>query len=382
MNQLLKAIPDNAGLLIVGDVDQLPSVGPSAVLADLIDSGRIPTVRLTEIFRQAQTSQIIVNAHRMNQGRAPEKTPSGKDTDFFYITAETPKEIFAKLIQVVTERIPQKFGFHPVNDVQVPTPMNRGCLGVRALNVELQQRLNGDSEPKIHRFGSIFAPGDKVLQTVNNYDKEVFNGDIGRIEKIDVEESLVHIDFDGRRVEYEFGELDEVSLAYATSIHKSQGSEYPVVVIPLTTQHYMLLERNLVYTGVTRGKQLVVILAQPKALAMAVRTQKSARRLTHLPARLADIPVPRFPPPETEPMTEVLQIPPNQMSPGALQGMIEEFVTRDGTDYGERETELARKVAQVSAQLRSGQAGIFFYPDSETFQILPKDQFTGGMVHR
>jgi exodeoxyribonuclease V alpha subunit len=407
MNQLLKAIPDNAGLLIVGDVDQLPSVGPGAVLADLIDSGRIPTVRLTEIFRQAQTSQIIVNAHRINQGRAPEKTPSGKDTDFFYITAETPEEIFAKLIQVVTERIPQKFGFHPVNDIQVLTPMNRGGLGVRALNVELQQRLNGDSEPKIHRFGSIFAPGDKVLQTVNNYDKEVFNGDIGRIVKIDVEESLVHIDFEGRRVEYEFGELDEVSLAYAASIHKSQGSEYPAVVIPLSTQHYMLLERNLVYTGVTRGKQLVVILAQPKALAMAVRTQKSARRLTYLPSRLTEIsePQPMAPTPDSvpdaiqmpvdemslnEPLTDnatvppvpspervpdVIRIPPDQMSARALQGMIEEFVTRDGTDYGEQETELAKKVAQVHVQLQKGQAGIFFYPDDESFEILPKEQF-------
>lgn len=187
------------------------------------------------------------------------------------------------MIQVVTERIPQKFGVHPVRDIQVQTPMNRGGLGVRALNVELQQRLNGASEPRITRFGATFAPGDKVLQTVNNYDKEVFNGDIGRIETIDLEESLIKIDFEGRLVEYEFGELDEVSLAYAASIHKSQGSKYPVVVIPLATQHYMLLERNLVYTGVTRGKQLVIILVQPKA----VRTQKSARRLTNLPAKLA-----------------------------------------------------------------------------------------------
>ncbi|MFM2006214.1 MAG: hypothetical protein RLZZ09_1869 [Pseudomonadota bacterium] len=380
MNQLLKAIPDNAALLIVGDVDQLPSVGPGAVLADLIDSGRIATVRLTEIFRQAQTSQIIVNAHRINQGKAPEKTPSGKDSDFYYIAAETPEEIFAKLIQVVTERIPQKFGFHPVSDIQVLTPMNRGGLGVRALNVELQQRLNGDSEPKINRFGSTFAPGDKVLQTVNNYDKDVFNGDIGRIDTIDLEESLVHIDFDGRLVDYEFGELDEVSLAYATSIHKSQGSEYPAVVIPLTTQHYMLLERNLVYTGVTRGKQLVVILAQPKALAMAVRTQKSARRLTHLPARLVEIPDPAPIEPPSPPNPEALLIPPDKVSPRALQGMIEEFVTRDGTDYGERETELAEKVAQVRAQLQSGKAGIVFYPQQETFQILSREEFPEGMV--
>jgi len=164
--------------------------------------------------------------------------------------------------------------------------MNRGGLGVHALNAELQQRLNGQSEPKITRFGSSFAPGDKVIQRVNNYDKEVFNGDIGKIVKIDLEESQVVIEFDDRAVDYEFGELDEISLAYAASIHKSQGSEYPAVVIPLTTQHYMLLERNLVYTGVTRGKKLVVVIAQPKALAMAVRNQKSTRRLTNLTARL------------------------------------------------------------------------------------------------
>jgi exodeoxyribonuclease V alpha subunit len=258
-------------------------------LADLIDSSQIPTVRLTEIFRQAQTSQIIVNAHKINQGKLPERTPNGATSDFYYISAETPEEIFGKLVQVVTERIPQKFGFHPIRYIQVLTPMNRGGLGVRALNAELQQRLNGDSEPKITRFGSSFAPGDKVIQMVNNYDKEVFNGDIGKIDRIDLEESQVFVDFDGRTVEYEFGELDEISLAYATSIHKSQGSEYPAVVMPLTTQHYMLLERNLVYTGVTRGKKLVVIIAQPKALAMAVKTQRSARRLTNLPARLAGI---------------------------------------------------------------------------------------------
>lgn len=171
MNQLLKAVPSSAGLLIVGDVDQLPSVGPGAVLSDTIASGRVPVVRLTEIFRQAQTSQIIVNAHRINQGQLPVKTPNGESTDFFYIAAETPEDIFAKLIQVVTERIPGKFNFDPINDIQVLTPMNRGGLGVHALNAELQQRLNGQSEPKITRFGSSFAPGDKVIQRVNNYDK-------------------------------------------------------------------------------------------------------------------------------------------------------------------------------------------------------------------
>ncbi|MGJ0484359.1 MAG: SF1B family DNA helicase RecD2 [Methylomicrobium sp.] len=286
MNQLLKAVPSRAALLIVGDVDQLPSVGPGAVLADIISSGQIPTVRLTEIFRQAATSQIIVNAHKINQGQMPQAETGGEKSDFYCIHADTPEDVFAKLIHVVTERIPKRLGFHPVTDIQVLTPMNRGGLGARSLNVELQARLNGESEPKIAKYGSTYAPGDKVIQNVNNYDKEVFNGDIGTVQKIDLEESLLKIQFDERLVEYEFNELDEISLAYATSIHKSQGSEYPVVVIPLAMQHYLLLERNLLYTGVTRGKKLVVIVAQPKALGMAVRTQRSQKRLTNLVARL------------------------------------------------------------------------------------------------
>lgn len=286
MNQLLKAIPTHAALLIVGDVDQLPSVGPGAVLADIIASGQIPTVRLTEIFRQAATSQIIVNAHKINQGQVPAAEQAGDASDFYCLHAETPEEVFAKLIQVVTERIPKRFGFDPVNDIQILTPMNRGGLGARSLNVELQARLNGNSEPKITKYGSTYAPGDKVIQNVNNYDKDVFNGDIGRILSIDQEEGLLYVRFDDREVEYEFSELDEISLAYATSIHKSQGSEYPVVVMPLAMQHYTLLERNLVYTGVTRGKQLVVIITQPKALGMAVRTQRSRKRLTNLVGRL------------------------------------------------------------------------------------------------
>lgn len=286
MNQLLKAIPTEAAVLIVGDVDQLPSVGPGSVLADIIDSGQIATVRLTEIFRQASTSKIITNAHRINHGQMPVVDKTEALSDFYCLYAETPEEIFAKLMQVVLERIPQRFHFHPVNDVQILTPMNRGGLGARSLNIELQARLNGHSEPKITRFGNTYAPGDKVIQRINNYDKEVFNGDIGIIKAIDLEESQVKILFDDREVDYEFSDLDEITLAYATSVHKSQGSEYPVVVIPLAMQHFMLLERNLLYTGVTRGKQLVVVIAQPKALAMAVKNQQSQRRITHLAARL------------------------------------------------------------------------------------------------
>ncbi|MCL2458967.1 MAG: ATP-dependent RecD-like DNA helicase [Desulfobulbus sp.] len=287
MNKLLAAVPDRAALLLVGDVDQLPSVGPGAVLADILASGAVATVRLTEIFRQAAASQIIVNAHRINHGDMPLKHETKELADFYFVAAATPEEIRAKLLQVVVERIPKRFGLHPVKDIQVLTPMNRGGLGAHALNTELQQALNGGGQPRVVRFGTTYAQGDKIIQTVNNYDKEVFNGDIGRILEIDPDEGLLWADYYGRRVEYAFGELDEVALAYATSIHKSQGSEYPAVVIPLAMQHYLLLARNLLYTAVTRGKKLVTIIGQPKALAMAVKNFNVNRRLTNLRARLA-----------------------------------------------------------------------------------------------
>ena len=291
MHQLLRAIPDQAAVLLVGDVDQLPSVGPGSALSDIITSGRIPTVRLTEIFRQAATSQIIVNAHRINQGKMPVEPDETEDgeaimRDFYVISAETPEDIQDKLLRVVTERIPQRFGLHPIRDVQVLTPMNRGSLGARALNAVLQKALNPDAAPQVTRFGWTYAPGDKVIQTVNNYDKDVYNGDIGRVEQVDVEDGIITLNFDGRAVAYDLGDLDEVALAYTATVHKSQGSEYPAIVIPMATQHYPMLERNLLYTGVTRGKQLVVIIGQPKALAIAVRTMKSMRRLTNLTERL------------------------------------------------------------------------------------------------
>ena len=229
MSQLLRAIPDNAAVLLVGDVDQLPSVGPGAVLADIISFERIPTVTLTEIFRQAATSQIIVNAHRINQGQFPVMREDGQ-SDFYVIPADSPEDIQAKLLRVVTERIPQRFGLHPIRDVQILTPMNRGSLGARALNAVLQQALNPEATPKVTRFGWTYAPGDKVIQTVNNYEKDVYNGDIGQVAQVDMEEGQVAIDFDGRVVTYDVGELDEVALAYAATVHKSQGSEYPVVV--------------------------------------------------------------------------------------------------------------------------------------------------------
>ncbi len=202
------------------------------------------------------------------------------------IPIETPEEIHDKLLHIVTQRVPKRFRFDPMRDIQVLTPMNRGGIGTRALNIALQQQLNGNAEPKITRFGWTFAPGDKVIQNVNNYHKEVFNGDIGNITKVDLEENTITVDFDNRLVEYEFGELDEIALAYATSIHKSQGSEYSVVVIPVAMQHYVMLARNLIYTGVTRGKQLVILIGQPKALSMAIHNNKTTKRLTGLRYRL------------------------------------------------------------------------------------------------
>lgn len=285
-NRLLQAIPRHAALLLIGDIDQLPSVGPGAVLSDLIQSNTLATVVLTEIFRQAAGSGIIVNAHRINSGQMPLKQEQGKLHDFYLVAADSAEEIHSKLLQIVTERIPERFGFKPLLDIQILAPMNRGGIGTRSLNIMLQQALNGAAEPKVSRFGWTFAPGDKVLQNINNYDKEVFNGDIGNIESVDLEQSTLLINFDGRAVEYDFAELDELSLAYAVSIHKSQGSEYPVVVVPLATQHYIMLARNLLYTAVTRGKQLVVIVGQKKALAMAVNNVRTNNRVTALQQRL------------------------------------------------------------------------------------------------
>lgn len=291
MSHLLKSIPDTCSLMLVGDVDQLPSVGPGAVLANLIESGTLPTVRLTEIFRQAAQSQIVVNAHKINRGLMPDYKPvAGQKTDFYFLEAETPEHAHAKLMHVVTDRIPNRFGFDPIRQIQVLVPMNRGSLGMRALNMDLQKSLNKQYATGIQRYGWTFSVGDKVIQTVNNYEKEVFNGDIGFIVQVNTDkqkdEENVVIQFDTRAVIYELDELDEIALAYATTIHKAQGSEYPAVVIPLTMQHFPLLERNLLYTGVTRGKSLVIIIGQLKALGMTVHTVRSSQRLTNLVNRL------------------------------------------------------------------------------------------------
>jgi len=290
MNSLLKAIPPHACLIVVGDVDQLPSVGPGSVLADLIGSGTLPVVRLTEIFRQAGNSHIVRAAHAVNHGEEPQSAPTPTG-DFFFIDAATPEAILERLVVMIRERIPARFGLDPLRDVQVLSPMNRTDLGVAALNLKLQEVLNPPEPGKkeVQRYGTTFRVGDKVMQTSNNYTREVFNGDIGRITRVEPVDQEVRVDFDGRDLSYEFGELDELTLAFATTIHKSQGSEYPAVIIPLHTQHYMMLQRNLLYTGITRGRRLVVVVGSRKALSIAVQRQDTARRYTLLRDRLRQL---------------------------------------------------------------------------------------------
>ena len=282
MQALMKATPDNAALLIVGDIDQLPSVGPGQVLADIIDSEAVPVVRLTEVFRQAAASRIIVNAHRLNQGLMPDLSAPTGDSDFYFVPAEDPETAVRRILELVKSRIPKRFGLNPIRDIQVLCPMNRGGAGARSLNIELQAALNPEGERKVERFGWTFAPGDKVMQIENDYDKEVYNGDIGYVSDVDPEAGELMASFDGRSVTYGFGELDTLVPAYAATIHKSQGSEYPAVIIPVLTQHYAMLHRNLLYTGITRGKRLVVLVGQKKAIAIAVRSVSGRRRWSKL----------------------------------------------------------------------------------------------------
>ncbi len=282
MQALMKAVPDKAALLIVGDIDQLPSVGPGQVLADVISSGSVPVVRLTEVFRQAAQSQIIVNAHRINHGVMPDLRKPEAESDCYFVEADDPEIAVPRIIELVKTRIPRRFGLDPIRDIQVLCPMNRGGVGARSLNIELQAALNPAGERKVERFGWTFAPGDKVMQIENDYDKEVYNGDIGFVSDVEPEEGELTANFDGRSVTYGFGELDALVPAYAASIHKSQGSEYPAVVIPVMTQHYAMLQRNLLYTGVTRGKRLVVLVGQKKAVAIAVRNVSGRRRWSKL----------------------------------------------------------------------------------------------------
>jgi len=286
MNHLLKAVPPSATLVLVGDVDQLPSVGPGNTLKDIIASGCVETTRLSEIFRQAQESLIVVNAHRVNCGDFPQTKPRDKATaDFFFMQREDAEKALELVKELCATRLPRAYNLDPVDDIQVMTPMHRGVVGVANLNAELQNLLNPKGR-ELTRGGRSFRVGDKVMQVRNNYDKEVFNGDVGRIVAIDFEEQTLRVKFEDRFVDYDWTDLDELVLAYAISIHKSQGSEYPVVVVPILTQHYVMLQRNLLYTAITRGKKLVVLVGSKRAVYMAIKNDKVQHRYTNLGDRL------------------------------------------------------------------------------------------------
>ena len=280
MYHLLKAIPDHAKVIFVGDIHQLPSVGPGNVLKDLIQSKRIPVTTLDHIFRQAAGSKIITNAHRINQGTFPD-IRSESDSDFFFLEAKEPEKIMDSILGLVSKRLPKRYGFHPIQDIQILAPMKKGRIGIESLNHVLQQALN-PSDHFLERSGRRFQIGDKVMQLRNNYNKNVFNGDIGKVHDFDREEELMIVEYDGEHIEYSFSELEEIVLAYAVSIHKYQGSECPCVIIPVHESHFKLLTRNLIYTGVTRGKKLVMLVGSKRAVAMAVRNDEVRHRHTGL----------------------------------------------------------------------------------------------------
>lgn len=284
MNALMKAIPPHMRLILVGDIDQLPSVGAGNVLRDVIDSDVFPVVRLARIFRQAQTSRIIMNAHKINAGQMPD-TSNGKNTDFFFIAQEDPDEAVKKIVELVQKNLPRYYQT-PASQIQVLTPMQRGVVGATNLNMALQEALNPQGEG-LRRSGFVYRPNDKVMQIKNNYDKEVFNGDIGIIESVDLQDRTLLVNFDNRSIEYDATELDELVHAYATTIHKAQGSEYPIVVMPVLMNHFAMLQRNLVYTGITRAKKILVMVGTKKAMAYAVRNVTVTKRNTLLKERLS-----------------------------------------------------------------------------------------------
>jgi exodeoxyribonuclease V alpha subunit len=285
---IVKALRPHCQLILVGDVDQLPSVGPGMVLRDVIRSAAVDVVKLDEIFRQAEQSMIVVNAHRVNRGEMPHLRPAAAEQapDFFLVERDEPEGALATVKQLVAERIPARFGLDPINDVQVLTPMHKGTLGASNLNAELQALLNPGGR-SITRGSRTFRVGDKVMQIRNNYALEVWNGDIGRVAAIDEETREVAVRYDDRVVKYDYGDLDELVLGYACSIHKSQGSEYPAVVIPIHTQHYVMLQRNLLYTAITRARKLAVLVGSRRALAIAVKQNRIEARFTRLAERLA-----------------------------------------------------------------------------------------------
>jgi exodeoxyribonuclease V alpha subunit len=285
-HHVLRAVPDHGRLILVGDVDQLPSVGPGRVLADLIRSEAVEVVRLTEIFRQAERSLIVVNAHRVNQGMMPVLESVDSDGDFFFLERKEPEEILDTIAHLVSRRIPGKFGLDPLEQIQVLTPTNRGPLGTESLNAVLRELLNPEGAMVI-RGGRSLRVGDKVMQVRNNYELEVYNGDIGRVRAIDEEDQIATVSFDSREVAYDFGSIDELVLAYACTIHKSQGSEYPCVVIPLHSTHYVMLQRNLLYTALTRAKRLAILVGEERALRIAVGNRRVRPRFTRLAERLS-----------------------------------------------------------------------------------------------
>lgn len=276
MAALLRALPDEASLLLVGDVDQLPSIGPGQILADIIASGALPVVHLREVFRQERESRIIAAAHAINRGAMPVLRPE-PDSDFYFVEADNPADAMAKMTILVRDRIPRRFGLDPVRDIQVLCPMNRGRLGTYALNGELQQIFNPPGPDSIHRAGWIYGPGDKVMQVRNDYDRDVYNGEVGIVREVSRTHGELTVAFDDRLVVYSLKELDELALAYAVTIHKAQGSEYPAVVIPVTMQQASMLRRKLLYTGVTRGSRLVVLVGSRAALARAVASEEEPR---------------------------------------------------------------------------------------------------------
>jgi exodeoxyribonuclease V alpha subunit len=288
MHQLLKAVPLQATLILVGDVNQLPSVGPGNILKDIIASDTVPVVTLNRIFRQAENSRIVVNAHRINAGEMPwiDPTPGNEGSDFYFIEQSDPDKSLEIILRLAEDRIPRRFGLDPMEGIQVLTPMHKGTLGAQNLNRQLQKTLN-PQQVYVSRGEQVFQIGDKIMQIRNNYTKEVFNGDIGRIHSIDAREKMIQVRFDERMIPYEYGELEDLTLAYAVSIHKAQGSEFPAVVIPVTTQHYVLLQRNLIYTGITRARRLVVLVGTRRALAIAIKNNSPQRRFTRLEQRLA-----------------------------------------------------------------------------------------------
>ncbi len=281
MFHLLRALPSTARLILIGDIDQLPSVGPGNVLRDIIESGRIPVTRLYHIFRQGKGSHIVMNAHKINKGEFPYLAEPQENSDFLFLEIEDPHEIVSRLVHLLAEEIPKTYSFDRLADIQVLSPMKKGAIGIENLNVALQKALNPTGK-EISRFGRIYREQDKVMQIRNNYQKMVFNGDVGRIEMIDLDEQFIEINFDGKIVEYEINELDEVALAYAVSVHKYQGSECPCIIMPIHTSHFKLLQKNLLYTAITRSKKLVVLLGTKKAIALAVKNDEVETRFTGL----------------------------------------------------------------------------------------------------